>query len=119
MPPQLKPFDPEDFLESVAACGPQLTSQHKGNWAALYRCAYHLSCLLYNKICMCICVNKMNINDVSFMATNSIHDLYSDIRAFFKTPNFVGWLNTRREEANQKLRLLHLDMLCKAVSNSV
>ncbi|XP_065909564.1 protein DENND6B-like isoform X2 [Dysidea avara] len=71
MPPQLKPFDPEDFLESVAACGPQLTSQHKGNWTALYR-------------------------------------------AFFKTPNFVGWLNTRREEANQKLRLLHLDMLCKA-----
>ena len=45
----------------------------------------------------------------------TIH-LYFGTRAFFKTPNFVGWLNIRREEANQKLRLLHLDMLCKAVS---
>ena len=50
MPPQLKPFDPEDFLESVAACGPQLTSQHKGNWAALYRCAVCRFCHYNNEV---------------------------------------------------------------------
>ena len=57
MPPQLKPFDPEDFLESVAACGPQLTSQHKGNWAALYRGAFVSR----------ICFDKTNVSDVLSM----------------------------------------------------
>lgn len=36
-------------------------------------------------------------------------------RRFLSSPNFVGWFSVRKEEANQKLRLLHLDMLCKTV----
>lgn len=39
-------------------------------------------------------------------------------RHFLKTPNFIGWYNVRREEANQKLRLIHLDMVSKAVSGT-
>ena len=38
-------------------------------------------------------------------------------RRFLSSPNFVGWFSVRKEEANQKLRLLHLDMLCKAVGD--
>lgn len=40
-------------------------------------------------------------------------------RQFLRSPNFVGWYTVRREEANQKLRLIHLDMLCKAVSSMI
>ena len=35
---------------------------------------------------------------------------------FVTCPNFTHWFMLRREEANQKLRLLHLDTLCRAVS---
>ena len=38
-------------------------------------------------------------------------------RRFLDSPNFVSWYTVRKEEANQKLRLLHLDQLCKAVSS--
>lgn len=37
------------------------------------------------------------------------------IRKFLRCPNFIGWYNVRREEANQKLRILHLETLYKAV----
>ncbi len=37
-------------------------------------------------------------------------------RRFILSPNFMAWFALRKEEANQKLRLLHLDTLCKAVS---
>lgn len=37
-------------------------------------------------------------------------------RKFVSSPNFTHWFMLRREEANQKLRLLHLDTLCRAVS---
>ena len=40
-------------------------------------------------------------------------------RKFLESPNFVNWYTVRKEEANQKLRLLHLDQLCKAVSRLV
>lgn len=35
-------------------------------------------------------------------------------RQFLRCPNFISWYSARREEANQKLRLIHLDILCKA-----
>ena len=35
--PRVRPFVPEDFLASLAANGPQLTSNVKGDWEALYR----------------------------------------------------------------------------------
>jgi hypothetical protein len=35
---------------------------------------------------------------------------------FLSSPNFISWFSVRKEEANQKLRLIHLDQLCKAVS---
>ena len=37
-------------------------------------------------------------------------------RRFLSSPNFTSWFSVRKEEANQKLRLIHLDQLCKAVS---
>jgi hypothetical protein len=37
-------------------------------------------------------------------------------RRFLSSPNFISWFSVRKEEANQKLRLIHLDQLCKAVS---
>ncbi|CAI8056548.1 Protein DENND6B [Geodia barretti] len=33
---------------------------------------------------------------------------------FLSSPNFISWFSVRKEEANQKLRLIHLDQLCKA-----
>ena len=72
-PPQLRPFNTEQFLKSMEGTGPHLTTGIKGNWNGLYR-------------------------------------------KFLDSPNFVGWYTVRKEEANQKLRLLHLDQLCKAVS---
>ena len=36
-PPQLKPFNVEQFLKGVEGAGPHLTSGIKGNWAGLYR----------------------------------------------------------------------------------
>ena len=73
-PPQLRPFNTEQFLKSMEGTGPHLTTGIKGNWNGLYR-------------------------------------------RFLDSPNFVGWYTVRKEEANQKLRLLHLDQLCKAVSS--
>jgi hypothetical protein len=35
-------------------------------------------------------------------------------RRFLTSPNFMSWFAVRKEEANQKLRLIHLDQLCKA-----
>lgn len=35
-------------------------------------------------------------------------------KKFLQSPNFIGWYRVRREEANQKLRLIQLEMLCKA-----
>ena len=60
----------------------------KGNWLPLYRWVWWVGVLLVILCC----------------------------RHFLGTPNFQGWYSVRREEANQKLRLIHLDMLCKAVS---
>ena len=75
-PPQLRPFNTENFLKSMEGTGPHLTTGIKGNWNGLYR-------------------------------------------KFLESPNFVNWYTVRKEEANQKLRLLHLDQLCKAVSRVV
>ena len=36
-PPQLKPFNVEQFLKGMEGAGPHLTSGIKGNWAGLYR----------------------------------------------------------------------------------
>lgn len=35
--PKVKPFNPDDFIKSLEACGPQLTSSIKGDWDSLYR----------------------------------------------------------------------------------
>jgi len=37
-PPQLKPFNVEQFLKGIEGAGPHLTSGIKGNWTGLYRC---------------------------------------------------------------------------------
>lgn len=73
-PPQLKPFNTEQFLRGMEGAGPHLTSGIKGNWSGLYK-------------------------------------------RFLNCPNFVHWFSVRKAEANQKLRQLHLDMLCKADVN--
>lgn len=39
-------------------------------------------------------------------------------RKFFKSANFEGWLRCRQQEIRQKLELLHLEALGKAVSIS-
>ena len=39
-PPQLKPFNVEQFLKGMEGAGPHLTSGIKGNWAGLYRYMY-------------------------------------------------------------------------------
>ena len=39
-PPQLKPFNVEQFLKGMEGAGPHLTSGIKGNWAGLYRYTY-------------------------------------------------------------------------------
>lgn len=36
-PPQLKPFNVEQFLKGMEGAGPHLTSGIKGNWAGLYK----------------------------------------------------------------------------------
>ncbi|XP_064604791.1 LOW QUALITY PROTEIN: protein DENND6A-like [Liolophura sinensis] len=36
-PPQLRPFDPDEFLRTVEHSGPQLTTGVKGDWEGLYR----------------------------------------------------------------------------------
>ncbi|XP_076468709.1 protein DENND6B-like isoform X3 [Babylonia areolata] len=36
-PPRLRPFDTEEFLQTVEHSGPQLTSGIKGDWEGLYR----------------------------------------------------------------------------------
>ena len=36
-PPSLKPFDPDEFIETVQNNGPQLTSMTKGDWIGLYQ----------------------------------------------------------------------------------
>ncbi|XP_064632620.1 protein DENND6B-like isoform X2 [Lineus longissimus] len=36
-PPQMKPFDTEEFLKSLEQAGPQLTSGIKGDWIGLYK----------------------------------------------------------------------------------
>lgn len=35
--PKVKPFNQEEFLSSLENCGPQLTSNVKGDWEGLYR----------------------------------------------------------------------------------
>jgi len=40
-PPSLKPFRPEDFIQTVENNGPQLTSGTKGNWIGLYKRFLH------------------------------------------------------------------------------
>jgi len=35
-------------------------------------------------------------------------------RRFFKSPNFVGWYNTRHKEVSAKLSVLHLESLSEA-----
>ena len=35
--PKVKPFNPDEFVSSLASQGPQLTSTLKGDWEALYR----------------------------------------------------------------------------------
>lgn len=70
-PPKVRPFNADDFIKSLEASGPQLTSRTKGDWAQLYR-------------------------------------------RFFKSPNFVGWYNTRHKEVSSKLSVLHLESLSEA-----
>jgi len=70
-PPKVRPFSCDDFIRSLEASGPQLTSRTKGDWAGLYR-------------------------------------------RFLKSPNFVGWYNTRAREMCSKLTLLHLESLAEA-----
>jgi len=70
-PPKVRPFSCDDFIRSLEASGPQLTSRTKGDWAALYR-------------------------------------------RFLKSPNFVGWYNTRAREMCSKLTLLHMESLAEA-----
>jgi len=89
-PPQVKPFDVATFLETVEGAGPHLTTGIKGNWNGLYRYTCQTSILVLVHIVLC--------------------------RRFMASPNFTAWFSLRREEANQKLRLLHMDSLCKAVS---
>ncbi|KAH0630139.1 hypothetical protein JD844_012807 [Phrynosoma platyrhinos] len=36
-PPQLKPFNQEEFMKTLEKTGPQLTSRLKGDWIGLYR----------------------------------------------------------------------------------
>jgi len=36
-PPKVKPFNVDEFINSLDQSGPQLTSRTKGDWAALYR----------------------------------------------------------------------------------
>uniref|UniRef100_A0A670IJT5 DENN domain containing 6A n=1 Tax=Podarcis muralis TaxID=64176 RepID=A0A670IJT5_PODMU len=36
-PPQLKPFNQEEFMKTLEKAGPQLTSRLKGDWIGLYR----------------------------------------------------------------------------------
>ena len=40
-------------------------------------------------------------------------------RKFFKSANFEGWLRHRQREIRQKLELLHLEALGKAVSRAL
>ena len=35
--PKVRPFSPDEFLNSLDSCGPQLTSSVKGDWEGLYR----------------------------------------------------------------------------------
>uniref|UniRef100_A0A3P9KNS6 DENN domain containing 6A n=1 Tax=Oryzias latipes TaxID=8090 RepID=A0A3P9KNS6_ORYLA len=37
-PPQLRPFNQQDFMKTLEKAGPQLTSRLKGDWIGLYRC---------------------------------------------------------------------------------
>lgn len=70
-PPKVRPFNCDDFIKSLEANGPQLTSRIKGDWAGLYK-------------------------------------------RFLRSPNFVGWYNTRAKEMSAKLTLLHLECLSEA-----
>jgi hypothetical protein len=36
-------------------------------------------------------------------------------RQFLSSPNFDAWFAVRKQEADQKLRVIHLDLLCKSV----
>ncbi|CAI8056546.1 Protein DENND6B [Geodia barretti] len=46
--------------------------------------------------------------------TRPLPNWSSQTRRFLSSPNFISWFSVRKEEANQKLRLIHLDQLCKA-----
>uniref|UniRef100_A0A8C2DM06 DENN/MADD domain containing 6Aa n=1 Tax=Cyprinus carpio TaxID=7962 RepID=A0A8C2DM06_CYPCA len=41
-PPQLRPFNQEEFMKTLEKAGPQLTSRLKGDWIGLYRCRFFL-----------------------------------------------------------------------------
>ena len=43
---------------------------------------------------------------------------FRNLRKFFKSANFEGWLRHRQREIRQKLELLHLEALGKAVSRA-
>ena len=54
--------------------------------------------------CMCVCYVLLASSFLVILP-----------RQFFESPNFAGWFQYRQLEANQKLRLLHVELLCKAV----
>lgn len=37
---------------------------------------------------------------------------------FFRSSNFEGWYKLRQHEVNQKLQVLHLEVICEAVSTT-
>jgi len=48
-PPQLKPFNVEQFLKGIEGAGPHLTSGIKGNWTGLYRC-HSFAAIIYTLV---------------------------------------------------------------------
>ena len=66
-------------------------------------------------MCVCVCVHAC-MRACLRVCVCVITTLPSPHRRFVTSPNFEAWYTLRKEEANQKLRLLHLDTLCKAVS---
>ena len=59
------------------------------------------------------------LNSMNSEFLEIVKKLNSFCRKFFKTPNFEGWLRHRQQEIGKKLELLHLEVLCKAVSNHI
>ena len=57
-----------------------------------------------------------DLNNKWLKANHSVP--FVNLRKFFKSANFEGWLRHRQREIRQKLELLHLEALGKAVSRA-